>query len=146
MLKNWQKLECHISLAVFTLQNKQRLWNSPPILSFLALGFLICLWILQQFSGNFAIIFYAVDIFDGINDMKDNMMDHMESMSNVSYLSAISVGAIRIVGSVLGLRNFPFFLSTFCIQLQFSIPFEMQSRPDLLFLEGQTELKMCGTF
>ena len=87
----------------------KRLWNSPPILSFLALGFLICLWILQQFSGNFAIIFYAVDIFDGINDMKDNMMDHMESMSNVSYLSAISVGAIRIVGSVLGLRNFPFF-------------------------------------
>ena len=38
--------------------------------------------------------------------MKDNMMDHMESMSNVSYLSAISVGAIRIVGSVLGLRNY----------------------------------------
>ena len=79
----------------------------------MALGFLICLWILQQFSGNFAIIFYAVDIFDGINDMKDNMMDHMESMSNVSYLSAISVGAIRIVGSVLGLHNFPFVLSIF---------------------------------
>ena len=35
-------------------------------------------------------------------------MDHMESMSNVSYLSAISVGAIRIVGSVLGLRDFTF--------------------------------------
>ena len=64
--------------------------------------FLICLWILQQFSGNFAIIFYAVDIFDGINDMHDNMMDHMESMTKISYLSAISVGALRIVGSVFG--------------------------------------------
>ena len=87
----------------------KRLCNCSLVHRFLPIGFLICLWILQQFSGNFAIIFYAVDIFDGINDMHDNMMDHMESMSNVSYLSAISVGAIRIVGSVLGLRNLTFF-------------------------------------
>ena len=64
--------------------------------------FLIGLWIFQQFSGNYAVVFYAVDIFEGIEHDK---MDEMESMMKAmkeSYIAAITVGCIRIVGSVLG--------------------------------------------
>lgn len=64
--------------------------------------FLIGLWIFQQFSGNYAVVFYAVDIFEGIEHDK---MDEMESMMKAmkeSYIAAITVGSIRIVGSILG--------------------------------------------
>jgi MFS family permease len=62
------------------------------------LTILISLWFFQQFSGNYAVIFYAVDVFEGINMVHK----HMDEATSTSYLSAIMVGSIRILGSILG--------------------------------------------
>jgi len=64
------------------------------------LGIMISLWFFQQFSGNYAVIFYAVDIFKGITgDMMDDMMKPADS---TPYMAAILVGSIRILGSIIG--------------------------------------------
>ena len=60
--------------------------------------FLICLWIFQQFSGSYAVIFYAVDIFEGISHMNETMM----KSTTRSFISAVLIGFIRILGGILG--------------------------------------------
>ena len=73
---------------------------------------LALLWLLQQFCGNYAVIFYAVDILSGIG-MKDAVMDVMKMTENEaepvahphidpSFLAAIIVGLMRITASVIG--------------------------------------------
>ena len=59
---------------------------------------LISLWTFQQLSGNYAVIFYAVDIFEGITHMHKSMMH----TSTKSYISAILIGCIRVLGGILG--------------------------------------------
>ena len=60
---------------------------------------LVCLWTFQQFSGNYAVVFYAVDIFEGISHMSCSMM----KSTTTSNISAILVGFIRILGGILGI-------------------------------------------
>jgi len=84
-----------------TQDNSVKIWKEflkPE--AYKPLSLLIVLWIFQQFSGNYAVVFYAVDIFEGIGH--DAKMEEMMSMKENSYLSAIAVGSIRIIGSILG--------------------------------------------
>ncbi len=68
--------------------------------SFKPLTILFVLWLFHQFSGNYAVVFYAVDIFEGIGKMDNHMTGHM---SKTSYVSAIAVGSLRVVGTIFGI-------------------------------------------
>ena len=66
--------------------------------------FLIGLWIFQQFSGNYAVVFYAVDIFEGIEHDKMHEMESMMKAMKQSYIAAITVGCIRICSGPSAMR------------------------------------------
>ena len=87
--------------------------------SYKPLMILMTLWILQQFCGNFAVIFYAVDVFSGIgvedamkemkkmmdlpsNGTHDGSAEHIDEGIHASNLAAIGVGVMRIVSSIFG--------------------------------------------
>ena len=102
-----KEIEC-LKLATNQTQDKSiQIWKEflkPE--AYKPLSIIIILIILQHFGGSFAVVFYAVDIFQGIgHDTK------MDTMKENSYLSAIAVGSIRIIGSILGKTSFlaPFY-------------------------------------
>ena len=72
-----------LSFKEAVLRLTQRQYRRP----FLTLNFL---FVLTAFTGNFAITFYAVDIFQ-----------HSGNGAINSYLSAIIIGAIKFLGAIL---------------------------------------------
>lgn len=72
---------------------------------------LIVLWALSQLSGNYAIISYAVDIFKSINGApssdnqtisQSNSQQSGSSTDKSQYVSAIIVGLMRLVSTLVG--------------------------------------------
>ena len=91
LLKSASEKDCNCIMCQDRRENEHKVWKEffkPEV--YKPLSILICLFILQQLSGISVFFFYAVDIFDRI------IVDQ-----NTSNVAAISVGAIKIVGSVL---------------------------------------------
>ena len=98
--------------AETSLKNLLKQFFQPE--SYKPLSLLISLFIFQHLSGSKAVVFYAVDIFDRIlktdgnststsiaNIVNGTSITEIEGTYSTSNLAAISVGALKIVGSVL---------------------------------------------
>ena len=94
LLKNAAKLSEEINLSEAHNNASTNSWREflePEV--YKPLSLLILVFILQQLSGSYAVVSYAVTIFKRIL--------HGDSAPKLAARVSISVGAIRIVGSVL---------------------------------------------
>ena len=64
----------------------------------------------SPFSGTFAVIFYAVNVFSDILKDPSESSETKEKDRLTPYYAAILVGLIRLAGTVLGTRSFKFVL------------------------------------
>ena len=94
-----QSLKQAFDLNNVNEESSEELWKEflKPY-AYKPLILLVCLWTFQQFSGNYAVVFYAVDIFQGISHMSCSMM----KSTTTSNISAILIGFIRVLGGILG--------------------------------------------